>query len=797
MTVRDLPTLIATAMLDSTPVINFYPDNYPYSIKRDGLTLINCDSEPVRTPGCVQSHGVILVLRLVDLSILQASSNAETVLQQSASTLLGKPVSAVIGLEGERQLWVLINKQSIDRNPAYLLTLPANHCGSVALDITVHTIDGNVIVELEGTDHTAVVTLDHYAALKKTVAKLQTAGSLQQFCNTAADEIRELTGLDRVMIHKFHADGHGEVYAESKRNDLSSWVGQHYLAEEVPKPTRDLFKKTWLRPVPDVSDALAELHPLVNPETGIPLDMTYCAIRGVSLMYSEYLRNMNVTAALTMAIRHNDELWGLVTCHHYEGVKHLSYQVRAACELLAQVVSLQHQAAEEKDHFAYRLKLENTHQQLLTVAAKKGSLEAMIDNTPSLLDGIDAGGVALYYYDRWWCVGNTPTESELITLGAWLSQSQFAAGSNLVYATDNLIKDYPPASAFTKVASGLLALPLSLNTGHLVVWFRPETLQTIDWRGNPDDKTIATGPYGSRLTPRRSFELFTKSVHQRAIAWKTLEIEAATRLRLLMIELVIDRTEQLTILNNDLKRSNEQLDSFAYVASHDLKEPLRGIHKYAYQLLEDAALGNESHRHKLDGLIRLTLRMDSLLDSLLYFSRISQSDLLIQNIDLNDLLAEAIEMVGSRICSHPPEFVVARLLPVVPCNAVWIRQIFVNLLSNALKYTDQINKRVEIGHINASESHTRPGCPEGSSEHTIFYVADNGIGIQERHFAQVFKLFKRLHGSNEYGGGTGAGLNIVRKLIERHHGKVWIDSILGKGTTFYFTLPHKGVDYVD
>ena len=781
-------------MPESTPAFTRYPDNYPYSIKRHGLTLINCDSEPVRTPGCVQSHGVVLVLRLVDLSILQASSNAETVLQQPAETLLGQPISTVIGLEGERQLWVLINKQSIDRNPAYLLTLPVHHCGSVALDVTVHTIDGHAIVELEGTSHTQVVTLDHYAALKKTVAKLQTAGSLQQFCNTVTDEIRELTGLDRVMIHKFHADGHGEIFAESKRFELSSWLGQRYPAEDIPQPARDIFKKTWLRPVPDISDALAELHPLLNPETGMPLDMTYCALRGASLMYSEYLRNMNVTAALTMAIRHNDNLWGFIACHHYQGVKHLSYQARAACELVAQVVSLQLQAAEEKDHFAYRLKVENTHQQLLTIAAKKGSLEAMINGTPSLLDGIDAGGVALYCYDRWWCVGNTPTESELTKLGAWLSQSQFAAGSSLIYATDNLIKDYPPASAFAKVASGLLALPLSLHTGHLVMWFRPETLQTINWRGNPDDKTIATGPHGSRLTPRLSFELFIESVHQRAMAWKPLELEAATRLRLLMIELVIDRSEQLTLINNDLKRSNEQLDSFAYVASHDLKEPLRGIHKYAYQLLEEAKLGDESHRRKLDGLIRLTLRMDSLLDSLLYFSRISQSDLLIQNSDLNDLLAEAIEMVGSRITTNPPEFIITRLLPVVPCNPIWIRQIFVNLLSNALKYTDQVDKRVEIGHIQAGESHIRPGCPEGSSEHTIFYVSDNGIGIQERHFTQVFKLFKRLHGSDEYGGGTGAGLNMVRKLIERHHGKVWIDSLIGKGSTFYFTLPHKSVD---
>ena len=791
MTDHALPVFLPTATSESIPAFTRYPENYPYSIKRHGLTLINCDSEPVRTPGCVQSHGVVLVLRMADLSILQASTNAETILQQSAATLLGQPISAVIGVEGERQLWVLIKKQSIDCNPAYLLSLPAPQCGIGALDITVHTIDGIVIVELEATGHSEAVNPDYYTVVKKTVSKLQNTSSLHQFCNTVADELRELTGLDRVMIHKFHPDGHGEVFAESKRSDLSSWLGQHYLAEEIPQPTRDMFQKIWIRPVPDISDTLAELHPLVNPETGKPLDMTYCALRGVSLMYSEYLRNMNVTAALTLAIRSSDDLWGLITCHHYTGVKHLSYQVRAACELLAQVVSLQHQAAEQKDHLVYQLKLDTMHQQLLTVAAKKGSLEAMIDSIPSLLDGIDAGGVALYYYDRWWCVGNTPTQSELTGLGDWLSQTHFTSGTSLLYANDSLIRDYPPAADFADIASGLLALPLSIRRGQLVMWFRPETIQTINWRGNPNDKIIAVGPHGSRLTPRRSFELFTESVQQRAIAWKTVELQAATRLRLLMIELVIDRSEQLTLLNVDLKRSNEQLDSFAYVASHDLKEPLRGIHKYAYQLLEDATLGDVNHRRKLDGLMRLTLRMDSLLDSLLYFSRISQADLLIQTTDLNDVLAEAIEMVGSRITSNPPEFIVTRLLPMAPCNPVWIRQIFVNLLSNALKYTDQVHKRMEIGFIEAGEDHARPGCPEGSAEHTIYYVSDNGIGIQARHFAQVFKLFKRLHGGDEYGGGTGAGLNIVHKLVERHLGKVWIDSLIGQGTTFYFTLPCK------
>jgi len=255
------------------------------------------------------------------------------------------------------------------------------------------------------------------------------------------------------------------------------------------------------------------------------------------------------------------------------------------------------------------------------------------------------------------------------------------------------------------------------------------------------------------------------------------------------MELVVSRAEKLADLNADLARSNEELDAFAYVASHDLKEPLRGIYKYAHQLYDDAAIADEEHRKKLDGLMRLTLRMDSLLDSLLHFSRVGRAALQLEDADLNEVLAEAIEMVGSRMAEGQSEFSIPRPLPVIKCDRVRCREVFVNLLSNALKYTEQAEKRIEIGYIAPDEDHPRPSCPDGSSSHTIYYVRDNGIGIQPKHYEQVFKMFKRLHGRDEYGGGTGAGLTIVKKLVERHDGQVWLDSTPGAGTTFYFTLP--------
>jgi light-regulated signal transduction histidine kinase (bacteriophytochrome) len=296
------------------------------------------------------------------------------------------------------------------------------------------------------------------------------------------------------------------------------------------------------------------------------------------------------------------------------------------------------------------------------------------------------------------------------------------------------------------------------------------------------------GPHGPRLTPRASFELFVESVRGRSLPWLPVELNAAARLRVLVMELVIGRAEQLAELNADLARSNEELDAFAHVASHDLKEPLRAIHKYAHQLLEEAVVGDQEQRRKLESVMRLTLRMDSLLDSLLHFSRVGRVALEFELTDLNEVVADAIEMVGSRTADGAVEIVVPRPLPRVPCDPVRVREIFVNLLSNALKYNGKANKRVEVGYIAAGEDHPRPRAPSGANARTVFFVKDDGIGISDKHFEHIFQMFRRLHARTEYGGGTGAGLSIVKKLVERHRGQVWLNSEPGNGSTFYFTL---------
>jgi chemotaxis family two-component system sensor kinase Cph1 len=760
----------------------------PYSAKRHGTTLETCDSEPVSTPGCIQAHGAMLVLRKSDLKILQASENTLEFLGVAAEELLSHPVGRVVGPTREALLRNMLKHKALEHNVTYAFTLQECANGA-ALDVCVHTIDGVVVVEFESTGRVeSHHEDDFFMMVKAAVGRLQTSNSVRVFCQQVTEEIRAITGIDRVMAYRFHADQHGEVIAESKDDALVPWLGLHYPATDIPQPTREIFKRLWIRPVPNAASPLVELLPLANPDTGKALDMTYCALRGASVMYTEYLANMGAAASLTMPIMRDNVLWGLIACQH-NSPTHFPYQIRAACELLAQVASMQLRTAEYAEQLEYRLKMEEIHQQLTIQSSREGDLLALTAYQPSLLDAINAGGVALYHLNRWWCIGNVPELAHLDTLANWLyEQPEFESTTRPIFVTDVLASLCPAAVGLENVASGILATIFSRDRRGLVIWFRPETMQTVNWAGNPDTKPMTTGLHGTRLTPRVSFELFIESVRGRSLPWLEIEIDVALRLRLLILELVITRGERLIELNADLTRSNEELDAFAYVASHDLKEPLRGIHRYAHQLLENTKSVDGENQQRVNNLMRLTVRMDNLLDSLLHYSRVGRMELDFEESDLNTVVDEAIEMIGARRQNSQCSIEIPRLLPKFYCDPLWAREIYTNLLNNSQKYKRHILATIEIGYIAADEQIACPSAPAEAIGKTIFYVKDDGIGIESRHYELVFSLFKRMHGRDEYGGGVGAGLTIAQKLVQRHGGQIWLDSKMGVGTTFYFTL---------
>lgn len=235
-----------------------------------------------------------------------------------------------------------------------------------------------------------------------------------------------------------------------------------------------------------------------------------------------------------------------------------------------------------------------------------------------------------------------------------------------------------------------------------------------------------------------------------------------------------------------LKVSNQELDDFAYIASHDLKEPLRGLSNNANFLKEDYGDVLEKNAlSRLDRIVFLCERMEALVNDLLYFSRLGKKELAIKKVAVADLIHDIKSMMEADSHDGVVEIKIKGDFPKITCDALRLTEVFRNLISNSIKYNKSAIKEVEIGYLDQVQG-------QESGKH-VFYVKDNGIGIPEAYHKDIFRIFKRLHDEEDKFRGTGVGLTFVKKIVERHGGSIWLESEMEKGTTFYFSL-EKGIE---
>jgi signal transduction histidine kinase len=233
----------------------------------------------------------------------------------------------------------------------------------------------------------------------------------------------------------------------------------------------------------------------------------------------------------------------------------------------------------------------------------------------------------------------------------------------------------------------------------------------------------------------------------------------------------------------ELERSNQELDDFAYIASHDLKEPLRGLFNHATFLLEDYSDKiDEDGVRRLNRLGKLCQRMEQLINDLMYFSRLGRADLAMQSTDPNAVILEIGQMMETLLGERGARIVVPQPLPLIVCDKTRVTEVFRNLITNAVKYNDKAERVVEVGFLESVKSNER-------LQRNVFYVRDNGVGIDPEFHEQIFRIFKRLQNTADgQQAGTGVGLTFVKKIVERHGGRIWLESEPGKGTVFYFNL---------
>lgn len=234
--------------------------------------------------------------------------------------------------------------------------------------------------------------------------------------------------------------------------------------------------------------------------------------------------------------------------------------------------------------------------------------------------------------------------------------------------------------------------------------------------------------------------------------------------------------EQKDIMEK-LERSNAELDEFAHIISHDLKEPLRSISSFIGFLKDDYGEKLSSRGRETLGIVKNSAeRMAGLIDDLLHYSRVGRVELSFLETDVGEIVRGVLSRL--ELSAKDVQISMPREWPRIVCDKIRVGEIYHNLILNGIKYNNSERKLIEIGYEQDARS-------EGQY---VFFVRDNGIGIKEEHKDNIFKIFRRLHGRGQFGGGTGSGLTIAHRIVQRHRGKIWLESQPGIGSTFFFTL---------
>jgi len=499
-----------------------------------------CDREPIHLSGAIQPHGMLLALDFVKQRIVAASAN---MVQQPAwgPGMLGASLEAALGAEVASAV-----RAFGDASTPYG-TLPARAplCfgpgGAAEYELIAHRRGPFQIVEFEAPTSTCEAKdeflLNQYAISKA----LYGVHEVERLCEVAVDEIRRLSGFDRIMIYRFDADAHGCVVAESRDAGLEPYLGLHYPASDIPRQARALYLRNWTRVIPDAGYEPVPI--LALPEIGGAerIDLSMSVLRSVSPFHLQYMLNMGVKATLTISLIIDNQLWGLIACHHGQP-KRIDHLQRMAYEALGQQLAVRLRAAQIND-------VQSRTQSLIRVAAQVITAIAAAETTAagaraaqeSLLAMVDADGAAIEIEGQRVSIGEVPSAENLDALIAfaadragsgpapWFSE-QLSAQPGL----PDLLGDPSYATA------GAMYLPLPGHGQNFAVWLRGERARTVRWAGRADaDKEHALTPQ----QPRTSFAEWVQQVRGRSRPWRAEEIATATELAQAVPEILMHRAQ--------------------------------------------------------------------------------------------------------------------------------------------------------------------------------------------------------------------------------------------------------------
>ncbi len=466
--------------------------------------LVHCTREPIRSPGAVQPHGVLVAADARLHTLNRVSANTASHFGVEPRKLLDTPLSRLVGPDAVMAIRAVLAGSRSVANPVAL------DIAGQAYDAIAHEVGGEAVIEFEHARDSALFSSS--PAVYAAILRLGATRTREELWLNITHELRALTDFDAVMVYHFHPDGHGEVVAEQCADGMPAHLGLHFPASDIPMQARELYLTKISRTI--VSSAPEPAHLLATAGVQTTLDLSQCELRGVSLHHLQFMRNIGQESTLSLSLIERGELVGMITCAH-RTERRLPYTLRQGLEVLANHVAL-HLGAMREIARLTRAANQSTLRAHFTNALgdTDDMTTSLLAHTPSIRDLIPSDAAAVSVDGTIAVAGDLATSEQVATLLSRLSET----ATPLPFSSDSLARDHPRFGAAVPAIAGALIVPY--GEGDFVAWFRSEVALTIDWLGNQSAANRATP-----LSPRNSFSSWQQEVAGQAAPWDGFELD--------------------------------------------------------------------------------------------------------------------------------------------------------------------------------------------------------------------------------------------------------------------------------
>ena len=731
------------------------------------INLTNCDRELIHIPGQVQSHGFLIVVD-AQYIIHAFSDNVVAFLPGFKPEWIGSHIGEILphtlGNDTHGSIEKFIDSAKANKifglnNPLEIGFKGHNYYLIISRSADFYLLEFEPVL--------ISFSFDVQKMINHSVTEFLSDVTFSEVLKIAAEQVKSIIHYDRVMIYRFANDGHGEVVAEAKEDTLDPWLGLHYPASDIPRQARELYKLNLTRIIADVHSEPSKVISVAYPPQS--LDLTNSQLRAVSPVHVQYLKNMGVASSFSVSLICNKELWGLIACHNYTP-KFIDFKTRESAKLIGQILSSSLAFRQDEEHQLVYETYKASLDTLTKFLHKKENIQqALTDEAITLMNIVNASGAALVYANSISMIGITPNEEQLEHLVVWIKEHL----REPVFSTECLSEIFAEALQYRHIASGMLVSVLSKESGEYIIWFKPEKIQTIKWAGNPEKPVEVTQTGLTHISPRHSFEAWSQTVSGRSEYWSPFEIKSGIRLKEEIMYVVNTKAEATRLLNDKLLQAYEELDTFSYTISHDLKNPIAAIKSYAQILERDKTLSEQSSTI-IRRIAERADKMNFMIKEILEYSREGRSEIQPVRIHMEELILEVIKDLDQVYDTRPLNITIGET-PNLDGDRVMMHQVFTNLIGNAVKYS--LGSNPALIHVEGSVGETA----------VCYSIRDNGLGIARKDLPNVFDLFNRMDNVRDIEG-SGVGLAIVKRIVEKHTGNIWVESELGKGATFYVSI---------